>query len=381
VTNHEPTFLANNVSEPTGRNNLQLTTNVIDVSIRVGLLLLLAVACFNILSPFMMPVLWGVIIAVAIYPLFARLRRGLGNRNRSAAVIYTLLALALLILPTLMIAESAIETAGLLKDKYEAGSFDIPPPTDNVKQWPVIGKWAHREWTEASVSLTEALRKYEAQLRSFARWLAAAAAGAGIGILQFVLSIIISGILVANAGSSYQVIIRIFSRLAGVTHGQVYTNLSRDTIRSVAQGVLGVAIIQAVAAGLGMFVMDVPGWGLWTLLLLVLAVAQLPPLIVMLPVMIYVFSVADTTPAVIFAIYSVIVSASDGFLKPLFLGRGMQTPMLVILLGAIGGMISAGIIGLFIGAIVLALGYELFMEWLGKGAEAESGQQAQATDG
>ena len=357
------------------QKNLELTTSVIDIAIRLGLLLVLGIACFNILSPFMIPVLWGIIIAVAIYPLFVRLRAALGNRNRSAAVLYTVLALALLILPTLMITESAIETAGLLKDKYEAGSFDIPPPGDNVKKWPVVGKWAHREWTEASVSMTQALQKYEEQLRAFARWLAAAAAGAGIGILQFVLSILISGILVAKADSAYRVIVRVFARLAGVTNGQVYTDLSRDTIRSVAQGVLGVAIIQAVAAGLGMFIMDVPGWGLWTLLLLVLAVAQLPPLLVLLPVIIYVFSVASTTPAIIFAIYSLIVSASDGFLKPIFLGRGMETPMLVILLGAIGGMITAGIIGLFIGAIVLALGYELFLEWLGHGEEVEAEQQ------
>ena len=135
----------------------------------------------------------------------------------------------------------------------------------------------------------------------------------------------------------------------------------------MAQGVIGVAAIQAVLGGLGMFAMDVPGWGLWTVLILVFAIAQLPPLIVLGPVIVYVFSVADTTPAVIFMIYSLIVSASDGFLKPLFLGRGMDTPMLVILLGAIGGMLAAGIIGLFIGAIILALGYELFMAWLNDG--------------
>jgi len=110
-----------------------------------------------------------------------------------------------------------------------------------------------------------------------------------------------------------------------------------------------------------MAVMDVPGWGLWTLLILVLAIAQLPPLLVLGFVIVYVFSAADTTPAVIFMVYALIISASDGFLKPLFLGRGMETPMLVILLGAIGGMILHGIIGLFVGAVALALGYELFM--------------------
>jgi predicted PurR-regulated permease PerM len=158
--------------------------------------------------------------------------------------------------------------------------------------------------------------------------------------------------------------------LTSIELGQEYTDLSKATIRSVAQGVLGVALIQALLAAIGMWVMDVPGWGLWSIVILVFAIAQLPPILVLGFVIAYVFSVADTTPAVIFAIYSLIVSVSDGFLKPLFLGRGMSTPMLVILLGAIGGMLLNGIIGLFVGAIVLALGYEIFIKWLDDGAAA-----------
>jgi len=172
------------------------------------------------------------------------------------------------------------------------------------------------------------------------------------------------------AGSANNLTLRIFTRLSGEKLGLQYTELSKATIRSVAQGVLGVAVIQAILAAIGMYFMDVPAWGLWTLLILVLAVAQLPPILILAPVIVYVFSVADTTPAVIFTIWSVIVSVSDGFLKPLFLGRGMETPMLVILLGAIGGMMLSGIIGLFVGAIVLALSYELFVAWLNQEQQA-----------
>ncbi|MBT8130105.1 MAG: AI-2E family transporter, partial [Gammaproteobacteria bacterium] len=151
---------------------------------------------------------------------------------------------------------------------------------------------------------------------------------------------------------------------------------SRDTIRSIAQGVIGIAIIQALLSGLGMYVMDVPAWGLWSLFILVLAIAQLPPILVLGFVIAYVWSVAETTPAVIFTIYALVVSGSDSFLKPLLLGRGLKTPMLVILLGAIGGMLMSGIIGLFIGAVILALGYELFMEWLDRGAADTESQAA-----
>ena len=170
----------------------------------------------------------------------------------------------------------------------------------------------------------------------------------------------------ANAAGAHGVTVKIFSRLMNNKSGEAFTNLSRDTIRSVAQGVLGVAMIQAVLSAAGMMVMDVPAWGLWTMIVLVAAIAQLPPIIVLGFVSAYVFSVAETTPAVIFLIYCIIVSSSDAFLKPLFLGRGMEIPMLVILLGAIGGMMMSGIIGLFVGAIILALGYQLFIAWLNK---------------
>ncbi len=192
----------------------------------------------------------------------------------------------------------------------------------------------------------------------------ASAAGAGGTVLIFIVSIIISGVFVANASVSYNFTVRLFSRVINEKHGLEYTNLSRDTIRSIAQGVLGIAVIQASLAALGMYIMDVPAWGLWTLLILGLAILQLPPLLVLGFVIAYVFSVADTTPAIIFTIYALFVSVSDTFLKPLLLGRGVETPMLVILLGAIGGMILDGVIGLFLGAVVLALGYELFKAWM-----------------
>ncbi len=351
-------------------NDSDFLKNTIEAAIRLGLLLLLAFWCFDIVRPFILPVLWGVIIAVAIYPAFNWFKAALGGRNKLASVLYTLIALALLMTPTIMISNSMIDTASTISERYEAGSLTVPPPADSVKDWPLIGESTHAAWTLASSNLEKALTQYGPQLKKVAEALFSAVAGVGGGILQFVLSIVISGILVANATGAHEVTRKIFSRLTNAEQGLEYTDLSKATIRSVAQGVLGVAVIQAVLAALGMMVMDVPAWGLWSLLILVLAIAQLPPILVLGFVIAWVFSVAETTPAIIFTIYCAIVSASDGFLKPLFLGRGMSTPMLVILLGAIGGMMMSGIIGLFVGAIVLALGYELFMKWLNEGEEA-----------
>ena len=345
-------------------NNRDFTKYTIDAAIRLALLLILGYWCFLVISPFVVILLWAVIIAVAVYPLFAKLKTALGGGNKLAATVYTLVALAILITPTFMVSNSIIDTSSAISERYATDSIDIPPPPEGVKEWPVVGENLYSIWAEASANLGNMVERHEPQIRATGKSLIAAAASIGGGVLQFILSIIISGILVANAAGSYQVTSRIFSRLINAEHGQEYADLAKDTIRSVAQGVLGVAAIQSVLSAIGMIVMDVPGWGLWAAIILVMAIAQLPPILVLGFVAAYVFSVADTLPAVIFAVYALIISASDGFLKPLFLGRGMSTPMLVILLGAIGGMMSSGIIGLFVGAILLALGYELFMKWL-----------------
>ena len=347
-------------------NSSDFTKNSIEAAVRLGLLLLLATWCFKIIAPFIVPVMWGVIIAVAIYPLFLKLKSLLGGNNKLASTVYTLLTLTLLITPTVMVSNSIIDSSSIISERYVSGTLDIPPPNDSVKEWPLIGEKTHAVWLQASENLETTLKKYEAETKKVGKAIVAGAAGAAGTILQFVLSIIISGILVANASSAYEVTVKIFTRLTSTEAGISFANLSRDTIRSVAQGVLGVAMIQAVLSALGMMVMDVPAWGLWTLAVLVVAIAQIPPIVILGFVSAYVFSVAETTPAVIFLVYCIVVSSSDAFLKPLFLGRGMSTPMLVILLGAIGGMIMSGIIGLFVGAIILALGYELFMAWLDK---------------
>jgi predicted PurR-regulated permease PerM len=356
------------------QNNMDFTQNTIEAAIRLGLLLLLAAWCFMIVRPFIEPVMWGVIIAVATYPLFVKLKSVMGGRNKLAAFVFTLIALAILIIPTMMISDSIIHTSQVISAKYEQGQLQIPPPKDDVKQWPLVGEKLYEFWSQASSNLQGTIEKYEAQSKAVAQKIITIAAGAGGGILQFVISIIISGVLVANAAGAYNISLKTFSRLTDRKQGEMFANLSRDTIRSIAQGVIGIAIIQALLSAVGMYIMDVPAWGVWTLFILILAIAQLPPILILGFVIAYVWSVADTTPAVIFTIYALIVSGSDGLLKPLLLGRGLKTPMPVILLGAIGGMIMSGIIGLFVGAVILALGYELFMEWLDREG-ADAGEQ------
>jgi len=341
----------------------------IEAAIRIGLVFLLVLWCFYIIRPFILLILWGAIIAVAVYPLFEKLQAMLGGREKLAATLMTLIALAMLVIPTVMLSGSAIENSQTLAEQMEAGTLSIPPPSDKVESWPLVGEKLHRAWSLASNNLSAALSKYKDQLTEFAKFVLSVAAGAGAVVLKFIVSIIIAGMLLVYAKSGTGAVERVSQRLMGEQLGQKFAGMAGATIRSVAQGVLGVAIIQAVLAGIGLLVMGVPYAGIWTLLVLLLAIIQLPTLIILGPIIVYVFTITTTVPAVIFMIWSLLVGASDSFLKPLLLGRGLDIPMLVILLGAIGGMILSGIIGLFVGAVVLAVGYKLFMVWMNEGME------------
>ena len=342
----------------------------IEAAIRIGLVFLLVLWCFYIVRPFILLILWGAIIAVAVYPLFEKLQAMLGGREKLAATLMTLIALAMLVIPTVMLSGSAIENSQTLAEQMEAGTLSIPPPSDKVESWPLVGEKLHRAWSLASNNLSAALSKYKDQLTEFAKFVLSVAAGAGAVVLKFIVSIIIAGMLLVYAKSGTGAVERVSQRLMGEQLGQKFAGMAGATIRSVAQGVLGVAIIQAVLAGIGLLVMGVPYAGIWTLLVLLLAIIQVPTIIILGPIIVYVFTITTTVPAVIFMIWSLLVGASDSFLKPLLLGRGLDIPMLVILLGAIGGMILSGIIGLFVGAVVLAVGYKLFMVWMNEGMEA-----------
>ena len=364
----------NNIPETT--NDTAFQRRALEATIRIGLVVLLVLWCFNIVRPFVLPVLWGAIIAVALYPLFVKFSAVLGDRKKTAATLMTLLALALLITPTVMLSESAIGNAQSLADQLREGTLNVPPPSEKVLGWPLIGERLYSAWDLAATNLGEAISRHKEQLTGIGKHLLSAAAGAGATVLQFIISIIIAGVLLVYANSSSQAVEAVAVRLMGATGGKEFTGMAGATIRSVAQGVLGIALIQAVLAGIGLIVMGVPYAGFWSLLVLLLAIIQLPTIIILGPIIVYVFSVAATVPAVIFMVWSLVVGMSDSILKPLLLGRGLDIPMRVILLGAIGGMILSGIIGLFVGAVVLALGYRLFMVWLGEGEQTTQESEA-----
>ena len=344
-------------------NSRTFIRNSVEASISIGLVAMLVFWCFVYIKPFVTPIIWGVIIAVAIYPVYQRLLAALGDRQGLAATLYTVFFLIILIVPTVLLAGTLVESVKYLATGFGNGTLAVPPPPESVGSWPIVGEPLVEFWSLASEYVKEALQQISPHLKVVGSWLLSTAGGTGLGILQFMVAIIISGFLLAKAKSGQHLALIIVKRFAG-ERGKQIIELVEATVRSVALGILGVAAIQAILAGLGFMVAGVPAAGLWALLCLLLSVVQIGILPVVIPIIIYVFNTADTFTAVVFLIWSVPVSLTDNILKPIFLSRGVKTPMAVIFIGAIGGFLASGIVGLFIGAVVLSLGYELFMNWV-----------------
>ncbi len=331
--------------------------------VQIAAVVVLVLWCFKIIAPFVSIVLWGAIIAVAVYPIHIKLSGALGAREKLSSTVFVLLGLAILLVPSYILTDSSVETFKTVGAQLESGEVSISPPNASVAEWPLFGEKVYAVWSGAAVNLQDTINKFSDQLKELAGTVVRFAGSMAIGVLQFVISIIIAGVFLVNAEGGYKVSQTFTSSLVG-DRGKGLTDLAVATIRSVATGVLGVAIIQTLLAAIGLVVMGIPAAGIWAFAVLILAIVQLPPILILGPIAVWVFSTAEPVPATTFAVYSVIVSFSDALLKPLFLGRGMEIPMLVVLLGAIGGMIMSGIVGLFIGAVVLALGYEILKAWM-----------------
>ena len=355
-------------------NKKEIVSIAIEIAVKVFLLGIILYWAFMILKPFIVLVIWAIIIAVSLAPFIDKMDKRLPYSRSKIIWMFVFTAVMALVTPTYFLADSMISSSQDVAHQLKEGTLVVPPPSDKVAEWPLIGSKVHALWTEASTSLEDTLHHYQPQLKEFASKIVSTIGGALGSVFQFVISLIIAAIFLTNSDGSVKVYQIIARRLVG-EKGTEWAQLSAMTVRSVVQGILGIALIQSGLALIGLVAIGVPFAPFWAFLVLFVAIIQLPPILILGPIAAYVFSFAETTPAVIFAIYSVVVSMSDAFLKPLLLGRGVDIPMLVILLGAIGGMIMSGVIGLFVGAVVLALAYKLFVTWL----EAEVKEELEAT--
>lgn len=340
-----------------------LVSKNIESAIKIAIVFIIIYTCFLIVKPFLLTVVWAIIIAIAFHPLHERLTKLLGNKNILSATVITLSSLTLLIAPIAWFMQPLAKNIKELAPKFMDGTFYIPPPPPAVEAWPLVGKPLSEIWQLFSNNIADGLERFSPQIQIAGEWLLGSLASLAVSVFIFFFAVIISGWFLAKSASAYKISVAVFTNLAGKKGIELVDN-SKATISSVVNGVLGVAMIQSTLIAIGFFVADVPGAAILSLLVFFLAIVQLPPSLIVLPVVIYMSSVLSGVGAGVFIVWNIIAGFSDNILKPLLLGRGVKIPMLTILIGSIGGMLLMGIIGLFIGAVILALGYQIFQDWV-----------------
>jgi len=344
----------------------RLSKRLMDVLIRAGLVLALAVLCYKIFAPFIGLMAWALILAVTLYPAHQKLARKMAGRQGLAATLLTVAGVVLIVLPTAVLMGALGDSVHDLIGKVHENTLVVPPPPASVAEWPLVGKKVFGAWTQAHEDLPALVKSLQPKLGALAKTAVETVASIAGAILLFLASFIVAGIIMAFGRSGAASAETIFDRIMGTGRGAEFVTLSSATIRAVALGVLGVAFIQALVIGLIMMVAGIPFAGALALLLLVLGIAQVPALLVTLPVIAYVWVSGEygTGAAVTYSVLLFIGGMLDNVLKPLLLGRGVEAPMPVVLLGALGGLATSGILGMFIGATLLALGYQIFMWWV-----------------
>jgi len=357
----------------TKNDNSGTVQAAIDITIKIGILLLLLAWCFQIISPFISIVFWALIISVTLYPLFRKLSNKMKGRKKPAAIIITIISLSIIFIPGVIFTDSLVQGVQVYSKEMDKEDIELPPPDAKVAEWPLIGNTVYDLWKQASESPESLVKAYSNQLKDFGSWLLSALMGTGMAFVQFILSIIIAGIFLAFSDEGGKMLKKLFRRIVD-NRGDEYANVAELTVRNVSKSVIGVALIQSFLAGIVFLLAGIPYAGLWALICLILCIIQLGPGLVIIPAIIYLFSVSDTWVAVIWTIVFLAVMLSDNILKPWLMGKGSPVPTLVVFLGSIGGFIASGFMGLFLGAIVLSLGYKLFLTWIDeadKGLEME----------
>ena len=334
-----------------------------DVVIRFTLGALIIYWSFLLLRPFFEILIWAAILTVSLNPFYLRLRRLLGGRTTLASLLVTLFALVAILGPISTISVALVNNLTSLAAGIAEGTIKLPPPPPFVAEIPLIGERLAAFWQTASVELVELLESLAPQLATAARSLLTVVGNVGIGVLQFTLAVIIAGFTFSRATVIRETVTKIATR-AAPEQGEGFVDLARGTVRSVASGVIGLSLIQSILFGIGALVAGIPLAGLWSFAVLICAIVQIGPTVVILPIIICAWISMDASSATLFTAYMVPVMLLDNIFKPIVMGRGLPVPMLVIFIGVVGGTISHGLIGLFLGPIVLSLGYELGRAWV-----------------
>ena len=337
--------------------------DIVQLVIRLGLLGLLISWTFVVIRPFVPILSWSAVLVVAFHPVFAWLARHLGGRPRTASAVLTLIMLGIVTGPAAWLGLSAVEGLRYLAGQIGSGDLVLQGAPERIRNWPLIGPQLYAFWNEAYTNVRAALREVAPYLKPLAGMMLSFAGNTGIGMLQFLLSVVVAGFLLPY-GAQLVAALRGFLLRIVPGRSEHFLELAGATIRAVSQGVIGVAIVQALLAGIGFKLAGIASAGLLAIIVLLLSIVQIGAAIVLLPVIVWIWVDKDVTIALLLTIYLVVVGLLDNVLKPLLMGRGLTTPTLVILIGVIGGTLAHGIIGLFIGPIILSVAWELAAAWI-----------------
>lgn len=339
------------------------STQLFEIILQLGVVFLILGYCFNLLSPFLTSLLWAIIFAIILYPLFNGLQKKLKGRKSLAATLITVTLLAVVIVPAVSFFSMVTSSLMEVKSSVDAGTLKIETPGENIKNWPVIGEKVYDFLNSASTNLEKTLLEHKEQIKEVTTKVLGNLVSSIVTILQVVLSVIIAGVLMAST-SAQNLATNFIMRIAG-DKGDEILDISVSTVHQVVKGIIGVALIQTMIQAVGLFLCGVPFAGILTVLCLILSIIQIGPIIVNIGVIAYLFSTGDSsTAAILWTVYFLLSGLSDNVLKPLLLGKGALVPMLVIFIGVIGGFMMSGFIGLFVGPIVFSIGYKLFVAWM-----------------
>jgi len=360
--------------QPDDEFERRMSSRLLDVLIRTALVGVLAALCYVVFAPFLTLMVWALILAVTLYPLHRALARTLGGKQGIAATIVVIGGILLIITPTALLMNSFGSTVHNLVSAVQHNTLEIPAPPEGIREWPIVGKKIYGIWSRAHDDLPGLVQNMQPKIGELARKALSIVANIGVGLLQFLASFIVAGILMAYGEAGTRGSRAIFERIVGSDQGETFAKLATATIRAVAQGVIGIAFVQALLVGLALLVAHVPWAGVLAVITLVLSIAQVPALLVILPVIGYVWSSGNYShgAAIAYTILLLLSGLADNVLKPLMLGRGVDAPMPVILLGALGGMATGGILGMFVGATLLALGYQIAMSWVSSNPDSNA---------
>lgn len=344
-------------------NSQQFQQNV-EQLIKYFLIGLVIYASYLIYKPFLLISIWAIILSVSFESFYLSLNKLLKGKKKLSAIIFSLLLLITLVLPTTLILDSIsgyIENIINNFDKDELKSLKLP---ESIVNLPYVGSDINEYWLHINDNIIKLLKNNVEELTKIGKWIFKGFTSFTTSILIFAGAVVLTGFLYVKSDKALKLCTVTFSKLAGQKEGTALMNNISQTIKSVFKGVLGTAVIQTACIVLGFAIAGVPGTPILGVILLILIIAQLPPFIVIIPVVIAMWGDLSTIQYIIFAIYCVFCSVIDNIIKPYLMGKGAQIPAFIIFVGSIGGMLLMGFVGLFIGALLLSIFYQLYVKWI-----------------